>query len=309
MKRETKAILVLSLLSPFFAEVLSGSTPPLEAMNPIAFALLWGFYGAGVVLVREAWVRWGRNYLRLMLLGFLYGVVEEGLVIKSWFNPDWPDLDVFAHYGRVWGINTVWAVWLTIFHSIMSIASPIIIWEMIYPEFKNESLLSEKGIKLAALVFILSALPFFSLLVPYRPPFVQYSLTILLAVLLFLAARRVRRERIFRKRVERHHLLYGAGVALALFLTYTALPHSSINPIVPMILGALIALHFYSQMDESSSIPIILGFLFFWFVPYDIILEINGVLGEAVLGILTFSLLFWKWRKSKFLYPGGIESV
>ncbi|WP_240910650.1 hypothetical protein [Thermococcus sp. MV11] len=149
MNPKTKVALILSLISPFFAEVLSGSTPPLEVLTePLSFPFLWAYYGAGVLLIREVWVRWGRNYIRLMLFGFIYGIVEEGLVIKSWFNPDWPDLDVFSVYGRVWGVNAVWAVWLTIFHSLMSITMPIMVVDALYPEFSGENSWGGGGLSL-----------------------------------------------------------------------------------------------------------------------------------------------------------------
>ncbi|ASA77061.1 cation transporting ATPase C-terminal domain-containing protein [Thermococcus sp. 5-4] len=302
MERKTKVALILSLVSPIFAEVLSGSTPPLEVLtNPLSFPFLWAYYGAGVLLVREAWVRWGRNYVRLMLLGFVYGIVEEGLVIKSWFNPEWPDLDVFSVYGRVWGVNAVWAVWLTIFHSLMSIAIPIMVVDALYPEFSNERLLGRKGITIALVSFGVSAVAFFLFLAPYRPPALQYFLTIVLTALLLLLSRRVKREAIFKRGIPKGHpFVYGFGVSFALFFIFTAFPHSSVHPVVPSILGLLVALHFYStpaRLDERGKYALAIGFLAFWFVPYDIILELNGARGEALLGVATFAVLAWKLRK------------
>ncbi|WP_148882650.1 hypothetical protein [Thermococcus aciditolerans] len=55
MERKIKVVLLLSFLSLFFAEVLSGSTPPLEVLtNLLSFPFLWVYYGAGVLLAREA---------------------------------------------------------------------------------------------------------------------------------------------------------------------------------------------------------------------------------------------------------------
>ncbi|CAD5243730.1 hypothetical protein [Thermococcus camini] len=301
MNPKTRVALVLSLISPFFAEVLSGSTPPLEVLtNPLSFPFLWAYYGAGVLLVREAWIRWGRNYVRLMLLGFVYGIVEEGLVIKSWFNPKWPDLDVFSVYGRVWGVNAVWAVWLTMFHSLMSIAMPIMVVDALYPEFSNETLLGTRGITVAALSFGASAAVFSAFLAQYRPPAVQYSLTILLTVLLLILARKVKRETLFKRGIPRRHpFVYGFTVSFALFFIFTAFPHSSVHPVVPSVLGLLVTLHFYStpsHLDERRKYALALGFLAFWLVPYDVILELNGVRGEALLGVVTFAVLAWKLR-------------
>ncbi|NJE09777.1 hypothetical protein [Thermococcus sp. MAR1] len=308
MNSKTRVALVLSLISPFFAEVLSGSTPPLEVLtNPLSFPFLWAYYGAGVLLVREAWIRWGRNYVRLMLLGFVYGIVEEGLVVKSWFNPKWPDLDVFSVYGRVWGVNAVWAVWLTMFHSLMSIAMPIMVVDALYPEFSNETLLGTRGITVTALSFGASAAVFSAFLAQYRPPAVQYSLTILLTVLLLILARKVKRETLFKRGIPRRHpFVYGFTVSFALFFIFTAFPHSSAHPVVPSVLGLLVTLHFYStpsHLDERRKYALALGFLAFWLVPYDVILEVNGVRGEALLGVVTFAVLAWKLREMEASEP------
>src|SRR5206468_474013 len=53
-----RRLLALVLLSPVIAEMLSGSTPPLEWLNPIAVLFLIWLYGAGVLVMRETAVRW-----------------------------------------------------------------------------------------------------------------------------------------------------------------------------------------------------------------------------------------------------------
>ena len=303
MDQKTKVALLLSLLSPFFAEVLSGSTPPLEIINPLSFIFLWAFYGGGVLLVRELWIRWGRGYLRLMLLGFLYGVVEEGLIVKSWFDPNWPDLDVLGVYGRVWGVNTVWAVWLTIFHSLMSITMPILVIEALYPEYRNKALIGKRGLEVACFSFLTSALLMFFFLNPYKPPFLQYILTIMLIFGLFLLANHIKRESMIKSKTAlKHPFIYGFMTSSLLFFIYTALPHSSIPPIISIILGIAVASHFYSQLVYLNDLKLFsttLGLLAFWFIPYDIILEFNGVFGESVLGIITFLFLLKKWDSKR----------
>ncbi|AEK72741.1 hypothetical protein GQS_04200 [Thermococcus sp. 4557] len=301
MNPKTKVALILSLVSPIFAEVLSGSTPPVEVLtNPFSFPLLWAYYGAGVLLVREAWVRWGRNYIRLMLLGFVYGIVEEGLVIKSWFNPEWPDLGILGVYGRAWGVNTVWAVWLTIFHSLMSITIPIMVVDALYPEFQNERLLGKRGILLTSASFLLSGTAFFVSLGSYHPPALQYLLTVILTISLLLLARRIKRGTLFKGVFLRGHpFLYGLSASFILFLIFTALPRSPVPPAITSLLGLFVTLHFYSMpahLDERGKYALAIGFLAFWFVPYGIILELNGVRGEALLGVATFTVLAWKLR-------------
>jgi hypothetical protein len=45
--------LALLLVSPAIGEVLSGSSPPRELLNPVALFFLIGLYGSGALLARE----------------------------------------------------------------------------------------------------------------------------------------------------------------------------------------------------------------------------------------------------------------
>ena len=57
MKKKIKIILFLLLLSPILGEVITGSTPILEFINPIGFMFLILLYGCGTLLIREAKAR------------------------------------------------------------------------------------------------------------------------------------------------------------------------------------------------------------------------------------------------------------
>ena len=114
--------LVLFLLVPAIAELLLGSAPPAEFFNPISFLLLASLYGSGAIIVRELKIRWNKGYVSLFVLGAAYGIIEEGLMVKSFFDPKWMDLGILGIYGRWQGVNWVWVEWLTIYHAIFSIA-------------------------------------------------------------------------------------------------------------------------------------------------------------------------------------------
>src|SRR3970282_923040 len=53
-----RPLLALILLSPVIAEMLSGSAPPVEWLLPTTPLLLIWLYGSGVLVMREAAVRW-----------------------------------------------------------------------------------------------------------------------------------------------------------------------------------------------------------------------------------------------------------
>lgn len=109
------AWLLLLLLAPAMGELLSGSAPPAEFFNPMAFVALTLLYGGGALLVRElsltrpaaslpdqpCRVR-SMSWPRVFLLGIAYAIIEEGLVCRSFFDPNWPDLTLPTTHSR-WG--------------------------------------------------------------------------------------------------------------------------------------------------------------------------------------------------------------
>jgi hypothetical protein len=153
--------LVLFFLAPAVAELLSGSAPPSEFFNPVGFLLLASLYGSGALVVRELKVCWSKGYVSMFVLGAAYGIVEDGLMVKSFFDPGWMDLGVFGVYGRWWGVNWVWAEWLTIYHAIFSVAIPITLVELAYLENRNERWVGNR--KLMGLVVLLGVVTLFGI--------------------------------------------------------------------------------------------------------------------------------------------------
>ncbi len=151
---------VLFVVAPVLAEVFSGSTPLNEFVNPLAFIPLMMLYGSGAVLAREAVVRWRKGWPSLLLLGFAYGIYEEGLVVRSFFDPHWGDLGRLGVYGRGLGVNWVWAEELTIFHALISIAATVAFVEILLPEHRHEPWLHSRrawafhGLNLALMLAI-----------------------------------------------------------------------------------------------------------------------------------------------------------
>ena len=183
--------LALFLLSPAVGELLSGSAPPLEFFNPFGFVMLVSLYGSGAVIVRELKVRWNKGIGSALLLGAAYGVLEEGLMVCSFFNAGWPDLGQLAVYGRWLNINWVWAVMLTIYHAVYSITIPIVLVELVYPQHYHERWVSNRMFK-AVFVLLVSVVAIgfvlFALTFSYLPPFPQYLLTVLAMILFGYAA-------------------------------------------------------------------------------------------------------------------------
>ncbi len=187
--RFLKQSLILAVLSPMIAEFLTGSTSlfiffPNPLIGCVGFLFLLAGYGGGVLLVREVSVITGRGWGAILPLGAAYGILEEGFGVHTFFQPYGHPVWAMGQYGRVFGINWTWAVGLSIFHSIYSIALPILLINLAYPETAGKRFLGKTGIVIC-LASLLGAYLFVGLTTPYAPDFAQS--VFFLIVIIFLA--------------------------------------------------------------------------------------------------------------------------
>jgi hypothetical protein len=145
-KRRISPALALWLIAPVFGEMVSGSTPLNEYINPLNILLQGMLYGSGALLIREMLLRWGKSWRGLLWLGAAYGIFEEGLMVRSFFDPNWPDLGILGVYGRVAGVNWVWTEHLIIFHMLISVAASIVFVEILYPDRRAERWIGPRGL-------------------------------------------------------------------------------------------------------------------------------------------------------------------
>ena len=88
-KTQFLPVIILMILAPTIAELLSGSSPTYLFFQPYYFIFLCGLYGCGALIVRELIVRWQKGWLSALILGIAYAIIEEGIAMKSFFNPTW----------------------------------------------------------------------------------------------------------------------------------------------------------------------------------------------------------------------------
>ena len=196
--------LALFIIAPVFGELFSGSAPLNEYINPIMFIVLSLLYGCGAILIRELVILWEKGWASLLLLGFAYGIYEEGLVVRSFFDPNWGDLGNLGIYGRVLGVNWVWTQHLTIYHALISISASIAFVEAFYPGQRRESWLPSRGWWIANWFGLLSLLPLGKLLMPYDAPDIWILLSWLAIVGLVVLARLLPSQ-IIKPRTSRIH--------------------------------------------------------------------------------------------------------
>lgn len=131
--------LFLLFLAPFIAELLSVHQKPLQFFMPLQFLMTALPYGFGAILVRELNLRWGGGWLRLLVLALAYGVFEEGIVIRSFYNPEWGELGPLANHDFIAGLNWVYSFALLHFHVVFSIWASITIADIVFDRQRRQS--------------------------------------------------------------------------------------------------------------------------------------------------------------------------
>ncbi len=187
-----RLILYFVLLAALLPEAITGSTPPQAWLNPVSALLNFWLYGTGVLVVREVSLRWKTGWPGILLLGAAYGIVEEGLAVTTFFNPTLPQLGTLGWYGRDLGVNWLWAVWLTTFHAVVSIAIPIVLMEWHWPALKGRSLLSDRGLGVTVVLLALATVTIDGLVHaanPYREAGPEFVGAIVAIAVLAYAAR------------------------------------------------------------------------------------------------------------------------
>jgi hypothetical protein len=313
--RQRTPALTLFFLAPAIGELLSGSSPPSEFFSPLTLLLLAVLYGGGALLVRELRCRWHKGWPTALLLGAAYGLVEEGLMVKSFFDPNWVDIGVLGSYGRWAGVNWIWASELTLFHAVFSITVPVLLTERLFPDRQSDSWVGRRMTILLSLLLIGDILLGFLALTPYRPPFFPYVLTLATVLALAWAARRLpvhifthppdgRSEPVMRLRV------IGFIGTLSLFALSWAIPSTGAPALLNLwlmaglpaaILIAVAAASRGRQLSERQSLGLASGGLVF-FVLLTPLQQLSknradNTSGMAIVGLLFLvGLVLLEWR-------------
>ena len=167
--RRSKWLLVLTiLLLGTSVELAVGSSPPSEFFHPVPIVLFLMLYGAGALLVREFALLTHSGWFGRTVLGFAYGIVEEGLCCKSFCDPAWGDLGILQGYDQFLGLNWIWTPYLTVFHGLFSICLVLLISDLLFPYLTNELVTGIRGrALLLASLSLVTAFGFFTF--PHAP--------------------------------------------------------------------------------------------------------------------------------------------
>ena len=306
-----RLVLYLVALAAVLPEAITGSTPPLNWLNPIGVGLLFWLYGAGVLVCRELSIRWRVGWPGILLLGAAYGIIEEGFTVKTMFDPNSPVVGVLGSYGHWMGVNWVWTLWLMIFHAAFSIAFPILLLEWKWPHIRGRPLLPDWGLHVA--MFLLAGVAVFgyAVLTPYRAGAIELAWALITVILLGYAAYRGWGAKIWRAlpsgMAPKRWAFAAAGFAFfgLSFLVYAAGPSLGGTPAVTFVEGGALLLGALLLLRRAVALPDGERHVFSFvagsigmFAFFDIILELAGRTGMAVVGIGFVALVVWLNRKS-----------
>jgi hypothetical protein len=320
MRRRISPAVVLFVLAPAVGELLSGSSPPVEFFNPFAFFLLAALYGGGAILVRELVFKWRKGWLSLFVLGAVYGIVEEGLMCKSFFDPNWHDLGPLGTYGRWAGVNWVWAQGLTVYHATFSIAIPILLVELAFPTERRRSWVSDEWLKIVGLLFALDIVLGFCCFpkpeTPYYPSPLHVAGTVLVVVALVWLAKvlppTLPIPLLSQVPSEKKFAALGFTSTVAFFVVFWGLPNTNLPPLVTMALGVLVPLvsaRFVMRWSgnghrwsDTHRFALAFGALSF-FIALAPLQELSNptrpdnTAGMSLVGLVALIGLVWQWRR------------
>lgn len=312
-----KPFFVLLFLSPITAEMLTGSTPPLSFFSPLSLLFLLGLYGCGANIMRELARRWGGGWTSIVLLGAAYGIIEEGLATKSFFDPNWPDLGYLAVYGRWLGVNWVWSEWLIIFHAVVSITVPILLVELLFPRESKERWLTGRTLAAALTVLSFVVMFMFSFISAFRPGAIQV-VGCLVAVLIFgILAKRTAKQRnraSFSAVKPVRFFILSLFVVTFLFFFFNSGPYLIASPPLLMSAGGLAVLFFWQiysswgrlQLTDMQKFGTASGLILLW-IALEPVIELGksskDETGLVLAGIAyaVFLVLLWSRLRKQFL--------
>lgn len=312
LRRLSSPAIILFFLAGMISELLSGSTGPIGYFNPLGLVIFSFFYGGGALIARELTYRWHKGWPTVLTLGAAYGIVEEGLSTKTFFDPNRTDLSPLVNYGSSFGVHWPFIEFLTIFHAVFSISIPILLVSLIFPDQVEKSWVSKKKLYILGILFVLETIWISLTLFPYHPSEVHYLITILVVGFLIVLSKRLPNNlavaKPFSKPTSKLKLfILGFLATLGLFLSW-AMPEWKVPPLIaffyllilPFVVGRrVLQMTDNTQALTSISLLTLAAGAQGFFIVFAFIQEFSGNRGMSLVGLGVAILLFWIYRRIK----------
>jgi hypothetical protein len=143
-------IWTLLLLSPFIVELLSGSTRTTILFVFVPEVMVWG---VGALFCRDLVRRWRAGSTSLLFLGLALSISEEFIIQQTSLAP-LPFPGSHPDYGRMWGVNLVYLLFMLGYESVWAVVVPVKVTELFFPRQAPQPWLRKRGTVLACVVFL-----------------------------------------------------------------------------------------------------------------------------------------------------------
>ncbi|WP_348264360.1 hypothetical protein P8935_07445 [Telmatobacter sp. DSM 110680] len=143
-------IWTLLVLAPVISEVLSGSTRLSILFVLIPEIMVWG---GGALLARELVRRWRAGATSLLCLGLALSIAEEFIIQQTSIAP-LPFPGANAAYGRDFGVNWIYLLFMLGFESVWVVLVPVQVTELIFPDRGEQPWLRKRGLIATCLAFL-----------------------------------------------------------------------------------------------------------------------------------------------------------
>ncbi len=298
-----RKMVALLILAPTIPELLTGSTPLWNMMNPVNFLVLMILYGFPALILREYTIGRGMGYHGLMFLGMIEGVLVEGLAVNTFYSNS-QAVGLFSSYGRMMGVNWNWALYLTFFHSVYSVLLPVMLVDSLYPE---EPLMGASR-RTYMVIAIIGILLLFNLSGDaYRPTLPYYLLSIGLIALVIV---------LFRLKGEGSMIWEGLSFPPGKLYLFAPLfvvgaffgLAGHVHPLIHAIVGVLLYASLYNALRSIQDV---------WRASRDLLigLSITGLIVALVSGrhyiippAIAFLISAAYWNRSRGTVASGYRS-
>jgi len=146
----------LFFAAPLVLEYLSGDVSATSPLPLLGFGML---NGCAAIAIREAVARRGGGWWRTALLGVVVGLVEEGLLDQSLFNPAAFGIAGWLGYGYVpvLGTSTVTTLFVLGVDAVCGVLVPITLVELLVPHARSRRWLGRPGLAVVVVLLALGA--------------------------------------------------------------------------------------------------------------------------------------------------------
>ncbi|GAB3985081.1 hypothetical protein GCM10029978_096700 [Actinoallomurus acanthiterrae] len=170
------------VITPLVAEFTLGTTPITMAWLILLYVPIYGF---GVLTIRELIRRTGGGFGSTLLMGIVYGLIEEGVALQALTSPHIYHVARWAP--RPFGINTAYAELNLVYHAVFSVTIPIVLVDLIFPDLAHRPFLRRRGLVGAGFVALLGVLMLRASVPPKEDPGYSVPATALLVILALIA--------------------------------------------------------------------------------------------------------------------------